>query len=255
MINNIFDSHAHYNDAKFNDSRDVLLRYLPSRGIDKVINVASNIKESYESIKLADEYDYIYSSVGVHPHESKDVASDYIDQLELIYLKEKVIAIGEIGLYYHYNFLTKEIQQKVFKDQLSLAADLKAPIIIHSREADQDTIDILKKFKLKGVVHCFSSSVEVAEIFLKMGYYISFTGVITFKNVIKQIKSIEIVSIDRILVETDCPYMAPEPYRGKICDSSMLPFIIDKIAQIKHEDPQKIADITNKNACNLFNIN
>lgn len=254
MLNNIFDSHAHYNDNKFDSNRAELLNSLNSNGIDKVINVGTNLKESYESAKLAQKYSYIFSSIGVHPYDAETLPDDYLLTLEELSKQPKVVAIGEIGLDYFNNSISRELQKKIFNQQLELAHELKMPVIIHTRDADQDTIEILKKFKLNGVVHCFSSSPEIAKILLNMNFYLGFTGVITFKNNVKQLNTISIMPIDKILIETDCPYMAPEPYRGKVCNSSMLPFVIEKISQIKNEPAQKIADITNLNAKTLFGI-
>lgn len=254
MINNIFDSHAHYNDKKFDINREQLLTSLPSKGISKIINIGANIKESYESVELAKNYNYIYASVGVHPLNISNLPTDYLYQLETLSKRKKVVAIGEIGLDYHYNSSTCDIQKKVFKEQLSLAYELNTPVIIHSREADKDTIDILKNFKLRGVIHCFSSSYETAEILIKMGYHLGFTGVITFKNNNKHSQIISAAPIEKILIETDCPYMAPEPFRGKVCDSSMLTSVIEKISTIKNIAPQEIANKTSLNTCKLFNI-
>ncbi|MBP0979520.1 MAG: TatD family hydrolase [Oscillospiraceae bacterium] len=254
IIKNIFDSHSHYNDEKFDDNRDEILKSLPSKGIDKIINVSASEKDAYDCVNLAEKYDYIFASVGVHPYEIENLSQDYIYNLESLSKNKKVVAIGEIGLDYYNNNIDKDLQKKIFEDQLALASELKMPVIIHAREADQDIINILKKFKLSGVIHCFSSDKEIAKILIQMGYYISFTGVITFKNNRKQLESLSAVPIERLLIETDCPYMAPEPHRGKICDSSMLYYIIKKIENIKNIPAQEIADITNKNAKELFNI-
>lgn len=254
MLNNIFDSHAHYNDNKFDSNRAELLNSLNSNGIDKVINVGTNLKESYESVELAQKYSYIFSSIGVHPYDAETLPNDYLLTLEKLSKQPKVVAIGEIGLDYFNNSISRELQKKIFNQQLELAHELNMPVIIHTRDADQDTIEILKKFKLNGVVHCFSSSPEIAKILLNMNFYLGFTGVITFKNNVKQLNTISIMPIEKILIETDCPYMAPEPYRGKVCNSSMLPFVIEKISEIKNEPAQKIADITNLNAKTLFGI-
>lgn len=254
MVNNIFDTHTHYNDEKFDENREELLNSLPSKGIDKVTNVGASIDESYESVNLSKKYDYIYAAVGIHPYNVQNLSSSYLDELEKLSKEEKVVAIGEIGLDYHDNDIDRGLQQKIFKEQLSLASELNIPVIIHSREADKDTIDILKQFKLSGVVHCFSSHYEIAKILIDMGFYLGFTGVITFKNNEKQIKSVMNSPLEKILIETDCPYMAPVPYRGKVCNSTMLPYIIEKISYIKNKTSQEIANITNSNACNLFNI-
>lgn len=254
MIENIFDSHSHYTDNKFDNIREDLLKSLPSKGVVGVINVGANIEESVQSTLLAKQYDYVYASIGVHPHEAEKLTGEYIGELENLSKRSKVVAIGEIGLDYHYDFSPRDVQKKVFIDQLSLASDLNLPVIIHAREADKDTIDILKRYNLKGVVHCFSGGVETAQIMLKLGYHIGVTGVVTFKNARRICDVVKYVSIDKILVETDCPYMAPEPFRGGLCDSSMISEIIKKIAQIKNMSPQDLSDITCKNTKILFNI-
>lgn len=255
-INNIFDSHAHYNDEKFDNNRDEILGSLKSKGVDKIINVSASEKDAFDCVNLANKYDYIFASVGVHPYEINNSSKDYIYKLETLSREPKVVAIGEIGLDYYNNNINKELQKNFFKKQLELASELKMPVIIHSRDADQDTIDILKKFdNLSGVIHCFSSHKDVAKIFIQMGYYIGFTGVITFKNNHKQLDSLDSVPVEKLLIETDCPYMAPEPYRGRLCDSSMLTYTINKISCIKNIPAQEIANITNKNACKLFDIN
>ena len=256
-IDNIFDSHAHYNDGKFSETRHEILKSLQKNGVDKVINVGASVKESYESAELAKQYNFVYASVGVHPYEALNLENGYLDELAELSKQKKIVAIGEVGLDYHYPNVSdsvKEVQKKVFEEQLSLASELDLPVIIHSREADKDVLNVLKKFRLRGVVHCFSSSSEIAEILVKMGYYLGFTGVVTFKNNNKQLKSLSVVPLEKILVETDCPYMAPEPHRGQICTSLMLPHIIEKIAIVKSKLGQEIADITNQNACDLFNI-
>lgn len=254
MINNIFDSHAHYHDKKFDKNRDILLKSLPQNGIDKVINVGTNIEDSQKSLELVKKYDYMFASVGVHPYDIETLSNKYIDELEVLTKDKKVIAIGEIGLDYYNNEIDRQLQQKIFKEQLSLATEIKKPVIIHMREADKDTVEILKQYKLKGVVHCFSGHAEIAKILIEMGYYLGFTGVITFKNNNKQTKTLYEIPIEKVLIETDCPYMAPEPYRGQICNSTMLPSVIEKISNIKNIAKQKVADITNINACNLFEI-
>lgn len=254
MLNNIFDSHAHYNDQKFDINREEILQLLPSKGIDKVINVGANIKESHESIKLAQDYNYIFASIGIHPLNIDNLPTNYISDLDNLSKQNKVVSIGEIGLDYHYKNYNPEKQQNIFKEQLSLASDLNLPVIIHSREADKDLIDILKKFKLRGVIHCFSGSLEISQILINMGFYLGFTGVITFKNNNKHIKILENIPIEKMLIETDCPYMAPEPYRGNICNSTMLLAVIEKISIIKNISPQQVTNTTNLNTCSLFNI-
>lgn len=251
----LFDSHAHYDDKQFNSDRDQLINSLPQSGITNVINVGCDIASSENSVELAKQYPFFYCAVGIHPHEAANVDGNYIDQLTALSAYEKCVAIGEIGLDYHYDFSPRKIQQRVFRRQMQLAQELNMPVVIHSREATQDTLAILNEFPLvKGVMHCFGGSAETSRIIVNMGYYIGFTGVITFQNARKTIEAVAATPLDRLLLETDCPYMAPTPYRGKRCDSSMMVETAKKMAEIKNVTPQKIADITRKNTLSCFSI-
>ncbi|WP_040197548.1 TatD family hydrolase [Candidatus Soleaferrea massiliensis] len=254
MIQNIFDSHAHYDDRKFDGDREELLLSLRDSGVRLLTNIGSNLQSSARSVELSRRYDFIYAAVGVHPHDAIDVPEDYLEQLEQMAKEQKVVAIGEIGLDYYYDFSPREMQKIVFEQQLRLAKKLGLPVVIHSRDAAADTMELLKKRRPKGIVHCFSGSTETAKEVLKLGMYIGFTGVVTFKNARKTLEVVEMVPLDRMLVETDCPYMAPEPFRGKRCDSAMLQKTIEKIAEIKGISPQEVADITNRNACRAYEI-
>jgi TatD DNase family protein len=257
MLNNIFDSHSHYTDRAFKDDREKLLTSLPYQGICGVIACASNVEDSRQTVKIAESFPYIYASVGVHPLDEKTVKNGFSDteiELTAFVKNKKVCAIGEIGLDYHYDGYNRERQIELFEMQLELANKLNLPVIVHSREATKDCMDLLKKFRPKGVVHCFSGSAETAKEVLNLGMYIGFTGVITFPNSKKAREALEVVPTDRLLVETDCPYMSPVPERGKRCDSSMLKYTITKIAELKGLEPQEMADITAENAKKLFGI-
>ncbi|MDE5853686.1 MAG: TatD family hydrolase [Ruminococcus sp.] len=254
-MNNIFDTHAHYADNAFDDDRDELLESLPKKGVKYIMLASSSVDDTAENAVIAEKYDYIYTASGVHPESVESNPENYLDIVKNIALSsEKVKAIGEIGLDYHYDGYNRDKQIKLFEEQLLLARELDLPVIVHSRDACKDMLDILKKYKPNGVVHCFSGSAETAKEIIKIGMYIGFTGVLTFKNAKKSLKALEIVPLDRLLLETDCPYMAPVPFRGKRCDSSMIAYTAKKAAEIKNIDVQKLIDITCENAKRFYNI-
>lgn len=254
MYTNIFDSHAHYNDEAFNQDRHKILSALPASGVKYVMNVGCSAESNLSGIELAEKYDYIYASVGIHPSDYKDFQDDYESILITQSCHPRVKAIGEIGLDYYYGKDSILEQLQVFEKQLTLARELDMPVIIHDRDAHKDTLDLLKKYRPSGIVHCFSGSAEFAKEILAIGMNIGFTGVITFKNARKAIEALEEVPLDRLLVETDCPYMAPEPFRGKRNYSEYIPYIAEKMAEIKKETPQKILDITMENALRIYRI-
>ena len=254
MINGIFDSHAHYDDSAFDEDRSVLLESLPEKGIAGVVNCASDLGTSESSLSLAENFSFIYAACGVHPHEAKDAPADFIDILKKYLNKEKCVAVGEIGLDYHYDFSPRNIQLDVFEKQLILANELGMPVIIHDREAHEDTMNLLKKHKPKGVVHCFSGSAEMAKEILKIGMYIGLGGAVTFKNAKKPCEVAQMVPGDRLLIETDCPYMTPVPHRGERNSSAFIPFTAEKLAEVRNTDAQTIIDITRRNACELFGV-
>ena len=213
------------------------------------------MQDSAENVALAQKYGYIYAAVGVHPESVDETPSDYREKLtELVKSSEKVRAIGEIGLDYHYENYDRDKQILFFRQQLELARELSLPVIVHSRNASEDTLDILKEYRPAGVVHCFSGSAEVAREVIKLGMYIGFTGVLTFKNAKKALRALEAVPLDRLLLETDCPYMAPEPLRGRRCDSSMICYTAEKAAQIKGVSTQELLDITCRNGMDFYHI-
>ena len=251
MITNIFESHAHFDDERYDLDRDELISSLKEKGIDAVVNIGADMKGSRATMEYVDKYDFVYGAVGVHPEYANDV--DYTALREFS-RHPKIVAIGEIGLDYHYDGYNRDEQITAFKKQLELAKEVDLPVIIHSRDATQDTLDILKEYKPRGVVHCFSGSAETALEIEKLGMYIGFTGVITFKNAHRAIEALKAVPIDKLLCETDCPYMAPEPHRGERNDPSLLCHIIEKMAEVKGVSPQEMADITNKNARTLFGL-
>ena len=250
----IFDSHAHYDGERFDEERDALLSSLSSHGIDAVINIGSDLPSSLASVELAHRYDFIFAAVGFHPHDAAGCEAGYLDKLAALSRDPKVVAIGEIGLDYHYDFSPRDVQRRVFEEQLILARDLDLPVVIHMREATQDALDLLGRYRPRGVVHCFSSSRETAKTILSFGMYIGYTGVVTFQNARKVLGAVEDTPLDRLLLETDAPYMAPVPYRGKRCDSTMIPETAKCIAELKGETVETIIDRAFDNTCTLFGL-
>ena len=250
-----FDTHAHYDDKRFNDDRDKLLASMRERGVSLILNSASSIRSAKFSLLLADKYPFVYASVGVHPHDSKSMTDSTVFELEKMLAHPKAMAVGEIGLDYHYDFSPREIQKKRFGEQLELARRVNKPVIIHERESLPDTLDMIRGYcDLTGVFHCFSGSWETAKIILDMGWYISFTGVITFKNARRALEVIEKMPADKIMLETDCPYMAPEPMRGVRNSSLLLPYIAEKIAEVRGREIEEIARQTEENGKRFFGI-
>lgn len=255
MISNIFDTHAHYADHAFDGDRGQILAELPQKGVKYVMLASSSLEDTAENSVLAEKYDYIYAAAGVHPENADTTPADYLEKVRQTALNcPKVRAIGEIGLDYHYEGYDREKQIVLFEEQLELAKELGLPVIIHSRDAWEDTFQILKKHRPKGILHCFSGSAETAREIVKLGMYIGFTGVLTFKNAKKALKALAEVPMDRLLLETDCPYMAPVPFRGKRCDSSMIAYTAEKAAEIKGTDVQELVDITCENGKRIYSI-
>lgn len=248
-----FESHAHYDDKQFNKDRQTLLECLPQYGVDVVINSGSDLESSYVGKQLSEQYDYIYFAAGVHPHELYHMSEKTIQQIRQLAEHKKCVAIGEIGLDYHYDTFPKQTQKYWFEKQLSLAKLLHIPVIIHSREASQDCFDIIKKSGVeKGVIHCYSGSVEMAEEYVKMGFMIGIGGVLTYSNAKKLTEVAKKISLEHILIETDSPYLSPVPNRGKRNDSRNLEFIVKKLAEIKGVSPTDVANATLENGKKLF---
>lgn len=248
-----FESHAHYDDERFDEDRDTLLASFPAEGIETVVNASSDIKSSKASIALSEKYQFFYAAVGVHPHEVENITEADIDELRELSKHPKVVAIGEIGLDYYYDLSPRDLQRHWFKRQLELADELKMPVIIHSRDAAQECFDIIKNSNVRnGVIHCYSGSAEMAEEYIKMGFYIGVGGSLTFKNNKKGVETVERIPIEKILIETDSPYLAPVPYRGKRNDSRLLKYVVERISQIKNIPENDICNITKNNAQNLF---
>ena len=250
-----FDTHAHYDDRRFNEDRDELISSMPGAGISLIMSAASSLRSAKFALKLAQKYPFMYASAGVHPHEAKSMTDDTVPELETLFAHPKVLAVGEIGLDYHYDFSPRDVQKKRFREQLELARRVKKPVIIHEREAPQDTLEILRDYRdLSCVFHCFSGSWETAKIILDMGWYLSFTGVITFPNARKSLTVIENMPADRIMIETDCPYLAPQPQRGRRNSSLNMPHIAEKVAQVRGISLEEAAALTMENGMRFFGL-
>ena len=257
MHSKIFETHAHYEDAKFDADRGELIASLPEHDIEYVINVGSSLETTEKSIALAEQYDFIYAAVGVHPSDVTELNEENFKAIKLAAEHKKAVAVGEIGLDYYWDKepQVQENQRYWFKRQLELAKEKDLPVIIHSRDAAEDTMQILKETPMRempGVIHCYSYSVEMAREFLKMGYDIGVGGVLTFKNAKKLRAVVEEIPLERILLETDCPYMAPEPHRGERNCSLLIPYVVEKIAEIKNISTEEVLQTTNENAKKLF---
>lgn len=250
----IFDSHAHYDDAKFDNDRDELIKSMFDKNVNTIINCGTDIDNSNKCINISKRFERVYCALGVHPHEADSVNSDFIEKLKNLFDFKKAIAVGEIGLDYHYDLSKRENQIDIFEKQIKLALEINKPIIVHDREAHKDTLDLLKKYKPKGVIHCFSGSVEMAKEIINLGMYIGIGGAVTFKNAKKIVDVVKQTPLNRILLETDAPYMTPVPYRGTRCNSEHILFTAQKISEIKCIDTNKILEDSTENACNLFSI-
>lgn len=248
----IFDSHAHYDDDRFDGIRDELLETIHSMGVEYIVNCGCDFDTNTKCLAIADKFPFVYSAVGIHPcnaHEDTTIAdiSNFVKH-------KKCVAIGEIGLDYYWEPDKKDIQKQIFTDQLLLARELNLPVIVHDRDAHGDTLEILKEYKPKGVLHSFSGSVEMAEEVLKLGMYLGIGGVITFNNAKKLPDIVEMLPLDRLLLETDAPYLTPVPYRGKTNHSEMMYLTAKKIAEIKNKTMEEILQISFNNAKNLFGL-
>ena len=247
----IFDTHAHFDDERFDDERESLLSALRESGVCGVITCGCDEKSSVKALKLAEKYDFLYAAVGIHP---ESIGQSGLEDIKPLSAHKKCVAIGEIGLDYYWVNDNKDEQKALFCEQLELSADLGLPVIIHDRDAHCDTLEILKRYKPKGVLHSFSGSTEMAKEIIDMGMYIGIGGVITFKNAKKLPDVVKMLPDDRILLETDAPYLTPEPYRGKINHSALIYFTAEKIAEIRGTTTEKILKISKENAERLFGV-
>lgn len=252
----LFDSHAHLDDEKFDDDREAVIRRAMDSGVTRIVNIGADMASSARSVGLAEKYDAIYCAVGIHPHEASSMIKTDNDQLAEWTRREKVVAIGEIGLDYYYDLSPRGVQKEVFIRQLDIARQLHLPVVIHNRDAHQDTMNILKREGkgLTGVVHCFSGSLEMARELIKMGWYIGVDGPITFKNAAKLPDIVAKAPLERLLIETDSPYLTPVPLRGKRNEPSYVKYVAEAMAKIRGMELRAFAEATAKNACHLFNI-
>ncbi len=251
---NIFDTHAHYDDKQFDKDRpDLLMRLHNEEGIERIVNIGCDAKSNMDGISLTIRYPFVDCTVGYHPNQSDTAKENYIEILAKQAALPRVRAIGEIGLDYHWD-TPRDIQMKVFKEQLELAKALDMPVVIHDREAHADVLEQLKRYRPKGIIHCFSGSAELAEELQKLGFYFGIGGPVTYPNAKKTVRAAAAISPERIVLETDSPYLAPQPFRGKRCNSSMIPAAAETLAAIKGMDTQKFIDLCNENGKRAYEI-
>ena len=256
MLRGLFDTHAHYDARQFDPDRDQVLAALPGHGVELVVNPGCDLASSRRAVELARCYPFVYAAVGIHPEECGDWEEAQLDELRLLAALPRVVAVGEIGLdYYWEENPPRELQRRVFRAQMALARELGLPVIVHDREAHQDCLQIVRQHpNVTGVYHCYSGSLEDAKTLVKLGWMLSFTGVVTYKNARKSLEVIEWLPMDRIMIETDSPYLTPEPFRGKRNDSGKVHLVAETIARVKGLSPEEVAQITLENGKRFFNI-
>lgn len=253
----LFDSHAHLNAEQFDEDREEVLARAREMGVSRILNIGFNRETIPTSLQLAEKYDYIYSSVGWHPVDAKDYTEADYEWLKSLTNHPKVVAIGEIGLDYYWDTSPKDVQQQVFREQIRLAKEVNLPIIIHNRDAHEDVLKILKEehaYEVGGIMHAFSGSVEMAKACIDMNFYISFGGPVTFKNARKPKEVAQVVPLDRLLIETDCPYLTPHPFRGKRNESGYVRYVAEVLAELRGMTTEEIAHITYQNATKILRL-
>ncbi len=251
----IFETHAHFDDKRYNDDRHEALMECFNNDITKIVNIGADMKSSKKSVEMANQYEFVYASVGVHPHDVKNMQQKDLEQLKTWSKQEKVVAIGEIGLDYYYEYSDKETQRKWFIEQLKLANELDLPVVIHSRDADNECYEIIKEYRPKSaVIHCFSGSRELAQKYVDMGYYIGVGGVITFKNAKRLVEVVKSIPLEKILIETDAPYLTPEPHRGQRNTSVFLKYVTEKVANLKEISVENVENTTFENAMTFYRL-
>ena len=252
----LFDTHAHMDDRAFNDDRNALLEGLAEKGVALVMNPGCSLESSRNAVALAEKYPFVYAAVGSHPDVADEVNEDVLEEYrKLCKLSSKVKAIGEIGIDYHYEDIPRDLQLKAFRIQMELAREVGLPVIVHEREAHEDGMAVVREFPdVTGVFHCYSGSAEMAKQLVDRGWYIGFTGVLTFKNARKAIETAAAIPLDRIVLETDCPYMAPEPFRGRRNDPGYLFRMAEKLAEIRGVSVEEIHAVTTENGKRLYRI-
>ncbi len=251
-----YDTHAHFDDEAFDEDRDTLLPEIHRQGIALINNIGCDVPSSRISVQLAETYPFVYAAVGIWPGNTGSITEDDIAACRELAAHKKVVAIGEIGLDYHYDDVPRDVQKYWFRRQLALAEEVNRPVVVHEREAHGVGMEIVREWadRVPGVFHCFSGSAEMAKELVRLGWYVSFTGVVNFKNARKAVEAVKAVPMDRIMIETDSPYMAPVPYRGKRCHSGYVPKVAEKIAEIKGLETSEVAKITMENGKRFFRI-
>lgn len=250
-----FDSHAHLDDPRFEQDLEEILARMRENGVTGMMNIGCDLPSSERSIELAERFDWVWAAVGSHPDDAGIVDAARIERYRALCKHPRVKAVGEIGLDYHYEDVPRDVQQQAFRAQMQLAREAGLPVVVHEREAHGDAMEILDEFPdVTGVFHCYSGSAEMAKELVRRGWYVGFTGVVTFKNARRAVETVEALPLDRILIETDCPYMAPEPYRGRRNDPSFVPLVAARIADIKGISPEEAGRITRENAARLFRL-
>lgn len=253
----LFDTHAHLNDKQFADDLEEVINRAREAGVTKITNVGYDLNSSIESIKIAKKYDGVYAVIGVHPHDADSVDKESLIKLRMYAKEPEVVAIGEMGLDYYRNLSPQDVQQRVFREQIHLAKELKKPIVIHDRDAHGDVLNILKEEKAGengGILHCFSGSWEFARQCMNLGFHISLAGPVTFSNANKLVEVAKLVPLDRLLVETDCPYLSPHPFRGKRNEPARVRVVAEKIAELRGITLEEVAEATTQNAKNVYGI-
>lgn len=253
----IFDTHAHYDDEQFDEDRDELLASMQACGVEAVTNIGASLATSQNTIELTKKYPVVYGAIGVHPNEAEELNEDGIAWLKENSALPKIVAVGEIGLDYYWDEPGREVQKKWFLRQLELAREVKLPVVIHSRDAAKDTLDIMKSFhaeNLGGVIHCFSYTKEMAREYLNMGFFLGIGGVVTFKNAKKLKEVVEYMPMEQMVLETDCPYLSPVPNRGKRNSSLNLPYVVEEVARLKGISVDEVIEITNRNAKTMYRL-
>lgn len=253
MLHNIFDAHAHYDDKWFDEDRSALLSSMPENGVSYIANAAVDIATAKTAVGYAEQYPHMYACAGIHPENLEGLADDYLDQLTELLEHPRVVALGEIGLDYHWD-IPRDIQNRVFEEQLRLARELDVPVVIHDREAHGDVMELVRRYKPKGLMHCYSGSTEMLKEVMRLGMSISLGGTVTFKNARVPVEVAEAVPLDRLLLETDAPYLSPVPNRGKRNDSRNIAYTAQRIAELRGMDAQELIDITTENAKRLYGI-
>lgn len=252
----LFDTHSHLTDERFDGDRDALIASLPEKGVALVLDCACDLPSCHRVKALTDRYPFLYAAYGVHPHQASDLQESDYDTLKSLLKSEKCVALGEIGLDYHYDFSPREVQQKRFVEQLELAVALGKPVILHDREAHADMLSILKRFRgrIEGVMHCYSGSAEMVRDYLDIGLHFGFGGSVTFQNAAKTQAAAKVVPLNRLLIETDCPYLAPVPFRGQRNDPSLVRWPCEQLARLHGLEADVMADLTFDNGKRLFGI-